>query len=382
MRGVRDDSMPHEDDRLRFKSFETQYCGFDELTSFTYAQYIYMFSRLRSSTGLPCVMRSATNPGDIGHEWVLHRWAPWLYPDPAKEPDRARPDEYAGPFQLPGHRLHYRRAHDNDTEETLCKPGDKGAYSRAFFPAAIADNPSIAVNDPEYVTRLKMLSRLERKQLLGGDWMAKADPGEFFDRTWFDIVARGPATLAVCRVRYWDRAGTAAPGKPVTTGPAWTSWLLYATDVHGFGYVEDVIRFRGEPHEVEKRIVDAARRDKRDHGDVMVCLERDPGQAGKFEVQHYIRKSLQGYNVRAVPPQGNKVYRAKPVSAQAEQRNIRVVRADWNRPFFDELESFPNGYKDQVDSLSGAYAVTLGGGGRAHVGGGDPTSPSADAGGY
>ena len=69
----------------------------------------------------------------------------------------------------------------------------------------------------------------------------------------------------------------------------------------------------------------------------------------------------------------DKVTRAKPVSAQAEAGNIRVLRRPWNDPsdslqagiprdegFFSELESFPDGkHDDIVDVLSGAFNVLV-----------------------
>ena len=52
----------------------------------------------------------------------------------------------------------------------------------------------------------------------------------------------------------------------------------------------------------------------------------------------------------------DKVTRAKPVSAQAQAGNIRVLRAPWNDAFFTELENFPDGaHDDIVDVLSGAF---------------------------
>lgn len=63
-------------DRYRYQSAEFQFVGFDELTQFPERDYVYLFSRLRRgvTTRVPLRMRSATNPGDIGHEWVKSRF--------------------------------------------------------------------------------------------------------------------------------------------------------------------------------------------------------------------------------------------------------------------------------------------------------------------
>jgi predicted phage terminase large subunit-like protein len=348
-------SIEHEKDVLRFKSDEYQYIAFDELTSFTEFQYVYLHSRLRSAAGLPCLMRGGTNPGDVGHDWVLKRWAPWLYAP------GVHTDEYEGPYAQPGEVLWFSR--DASGHETVVPRGTAGARSRAFFPARVADNPTLLKNDPEYVDRLQMLDRVSRAQLLDGDWMARAEPGELFRREWFEkkLVARGPGKLAKARVRYWDRAATegqktSGRASVKNTGPDWTAGVLMSRDVHGRIFVEDVVRFQGSPLDVENRIRATAEADKEEHGDVRIVLEQDPAAAGKFEVDQYIRRVLQGFNVHAVPARGDKVVRAKPLSAQCEHGNVYLVRGPWNEVWLAEHELFPQGKKDQVDASSGAYS--------------------------
>src|SRR5204863_6819193 len=65
-----------EKDVYRYQSAEFQFVGFDELTQFTEYQYTYLFSRLRRlrSMDIPIRMRSASNPGGIGHQWVKKRF--------------------------------------------------------------------------------------------------------------------------------------------------------------------------------------------------------------------------------------------------------------------------------------------------------------------
>ena len=61
-----------EDDVYQYDSAEFQFVGFDELTSFNEQQYTYLFSRLRATKDnlVPLRMRSASNPGNRGHDWV------------------------------------------------------------------------------------------------------------------------------------------------------------------------------------------------------------------------------------------------------------------------------------------------------------------------
>jgi len=68
--------METEQDRYQYQGAEYQYVAFDELTQFTETQYLYLASRLRQPRGgvLPLRLRSATNPGGVGHAWVKRRF--------------------------------------------------------------------------------------------------------------------------------------------------------------------------------------------------------------------------------------------------------------------------------------------------------------------
>jgi phage terminase large subunit-like protein len=82
---------------------------------------------------------------------------------------------------------------------------------------------------------------------------------------------------------------------------------------------------------------------------------QDPGSAGVAEAQATAR-ALDGSNVRFATASGDKETRAKPISAQAEAGNVKLVRGLWNDEFLRELENFPQGkHDDAVDALSGAY---------------------------
>jgi hypothetical protein len=85
-----------DSDIFRYQSAEFQYIGFDELTQFTRRQYTYLISRLRRPDGssdalgrVPLRMRAATNPGGIGHRWVMERFG--LKRDGTQTPNHPRP---------------------------------------------------------------------------------------------------------------------------------------------------------------------------------------------------------------------------------------------------------------------------------------------------
>jgi hypothetical protein len=186
-----------------------------------------MLSRARSSTGIPIRVRGATNPGGDGHDWVFRRWGPWL--DPASDV-RAEPGEV----------LWY--VNDESGERYVSKD-TPGALSRCFVPARLADNPHLLENDPAYVDRLTGLDALTRAQLLEGNWLARPARGVLFKRGWLPVTELLP--LHGQRVRYWDRAAS-------TTGDFTVGLRMSKAD--GVYTIEDVVRFRGTPRDVENAI--------------------------------------------------------------------------------------------------------------------------------
>ena len=78
-------------DKFRYGSSEYQYIAFDELTEFPEEDYLFLFSRLRRTyrVDVPLRVRSASNPGGIGHAWVKRRFITdaAALPASADEPD-------------------------------------------------------------------------------------------------------------------------------------------------------------------------------------------------------------------------------------------------------------------------------------------------------
>jgi predicted phage terminase large subunit-like protein len=89
-----------------------------------------------------------------------------------------------------------------------------------------------------------------------------------------------------------------------------------------------------------------------------ISIPQDPAQAGKAQAKELIA-FLAGYNVKAIPRNrstGNKLAWASPFSAQVEAGNVDVLRGPWNEAFFNILENFPEGGKDdEVDAAADAF---------------------------
>ncbi|MGE4549324.1 MAG: phage terminase large subunit [Intestinibacillus sp.] len=128
-----------ESDVTRYQSAEYDVIRFDELTHFTRYQFTYLLSRIRGANDFPKRVKSTTNPGGVGHDWVKKRYI-----------DRLTPGE----------------------------PADCGGSTRLFVPARVQDNCFLMKKDASYLKRLEQLDENSRRALLEGDWNLSA--GRYF----------------------------------------------------------------------------------------------------------------------------------------------------------------------------------------------------------
>jgi len=133
--------LQHEMVKYRYQGGEYIRACFDELTHFTETQYTYILSRLRRVKDFPIRpgVRSASNPGGLGHNWVKNRFVPPV----------AIEKLLAG------------------TQDIFWHEG------RAFVPARIADNPHL--DEDEYLEKLIHLPPVTRARLAKGDWSVIED---------------------------------------------------------------------------------------------------------------------------------------------------------------------------------------------------------------
>ncbi len=152
------------------------------------------------------------------------------------------------------------------------------------------------------------------------------------------------------RVRFWDKTATLGGKGAFTVG------LLMGEDRDHFFWILDVDRFRLDSSARERRMKDTA--ENIDGRDIHIGIEQEPGSGGKESAENTVR-NLAGYIVRIDKPSGSdssKEQRADPFSVQVNNGNVRMVIAEWNREYINELKHFPaSTYKDQVDASSGAF---------------------------
>lgn len=180
--------LEREKDVYRYQSAEMEDICFDELSGFTEFQYLYLFSRLRTTKpGVRCLMRSASNPGGLGHSWIKKRFID------VGPPGKPYTDPAAG-------------------------------TTRRFVPATLDDNPYI--QREQYERMLENLPEDQRRMLRFGDW--DAFTGQAFDEYRRDIHVVEPFAIPA----HWRRWIGNDPGY---TDPFAFYW--FAADEDGNVYV-------------------------------------------------------------------------------------------------------------------------------------------------
>lgn len=193
------------------------------------------------------------------------------------------------------------------------------------------------------------------KFVLLGSWFARSENSGLFKRDWTEMVPV-PNGRAKQRVRTWDLAFS-LPSEQYPN-PDWTRGLLVSKDSDSVYTVEDLASMRDRVNRVEKLIFETA---ARDGTSVLISIPLDPAAAaGAYAKDLQRRLSEAGYMVRLTKPVASKVTRFAPFSSVAQAGYVRVVEADWNIEFFDELEIFDGDKKkkdDICDCCSDAFLL-------------------------
>ncbi|MFZ5975211.1 MAG: terminase large subunit domain-containing protein [Bacillota bacterium] len=202
-------NMQHVNDRTNYQGKRFDFVAFDELTHFTWDEYSYMMSRNRpGGPGTRVYIRSTTNPGGIGHGWVMDRFisvAPPMTP-------------VTGEYDI---------ITPKGKTITLIR-------KRIFIPATVFDNPAMLDNDPNYLANLAMMPEAEKEALLYGSWDSfrgqafrewRNDPAHYDDQRWTHVIK--PFKIP----KHWlvYRAFDFGYAKPFSVG-----W--YAVDTDGVVY--------------------------------------------------------------------------------------------------------------------------------------------------
>lgn len=319
---------------------------FDESCDFPEEVIVYLMSRMRNANvDYPPQMYLMTNPD---YNSFLRVWLQDYYLDNKGIPIPERAGHVRYFFRQSNTVLWY-----NTLEEAEAVHGSgpqSGITSFAFIGATVQDNPHLLKAQPDYISRLMSLPRVEMERLLLGSWFARQESSGLFKREWCEMVSY-PDSSKCKRVRSWDFAFS-LPSEAYPN-PDYTAGVLISKNMSNVYTVEDVVRMRNRVHEVEKLIFTTAIRDGRG---VTISIPQDPNAAaGAYAKDLQRRLGEMGFSCRLSRPVQSKITRFAPFSSISQAGFIRVVIADWNKDFFEELEIF-NGEKkhkdDQVDACS------------------------------
>lgn len=336
----------HVQDKYNFQGWQISAALIDEAQQLEYEQVVYIMSRLRTDANMKPYMRMTCNPDK--NSW-LRDWVDWYLQDDCGIPDESKSGVLRW-FIMQDNQPMWA----NSKEEIYELYGASvNPLSFTFINANVYDNPVMMERQPDYVAWLEGLPRVEKARLLYGDWDATETAAGYWKKEWIEEVYTAPVRVKK-RVRAWDLAAT----KPseVMPNPDWTCGVLMSRGIDDNYYVEDVVRLRERFADVEEAIFKTA---ERDGTDVTIVIPVDAGAAGKAYSGDLARRLAdKGYYVRTKRPSKSKVIRFGPFATVSEQGFVKVVHADWNSNYYDELENFTGDNKrkdDQVDATADAY---------------------------
>jgi predicted phage terminase large subunit-like protein len=317
---------------------------FDEGQNHTETQIRYLSSRIRSKAKAPHQLILTCNPKS-NHDYLLKFVRPYLDPITGIPTQESFAKEmWFGSYQ--GDTV------VAETKEELEKtyPG-VFAQTYTFIAATIKDNPRMKLLRPEYVAKLENLKRVERERLLLGSWFAKESTAGFFKRDWVEMLDESPKDPYQI-VRGMDLAASLASES--APNPDFTASVMMTKTKSGFYVVEHAERYRKLTNSVLENIVETDKRDKGFGKRCSVHIQEDPGSAGKIATMFFI-KYLVEHGVDARPDKmsghAGKLARMQPFLSLAEAGLVKVVRGEWNEVWFNELEDYIDGNRQQKDDL-------------------------------
>ena len=337
-------------DKQNLQGKEYSLIAFDECQQLTLDNVLYALSRLRSTiVDYPLRAIASCNPD---YDSFLRHWVEFAL-DERGIPIRHEKHDYPVRYFVQttnGVQWFKDRA---EAEAIYGTKNDSGIKSFKFVPATALDNTVLLKTNPEYLSTLKALPRVEMERLLLGSWYARESASGYFKRDWVNLVDHYNIKTHR-RVRAWDLAFS----KPSEVRPDVdaTAGVLMSKDKESVYTIENVVTIRERVHEVEALIFKTA---QDDGTDTIISLPLDPGAtAGAYCKDLARRLSERGFVVKLTKPEKGKLQRFLPFASAAEAGYVCVVRAEWTDPMFTEMEQmdFTNkSHDDMADACSDCF---------------------------
>lgn len=333
----------------------------DEGTQLSERQIWFLISRLRNGKD-PSLKPNIWITCNPDPDSYLFDWVKW-YLYPVGHPLAGRPDKAKNGVKRYFVSTPEGLVWSEDEQELiqnykhLLTEGTRPLSFR-FIGGTVYDNPPLLINSPQYLTNLlQQKDRVVKERELYGNWFARKEDSAYFYRGWCDIVDEVPADV-VKRARSWDFAYT-LPSE-TNPNPDYTAGVRMSKGADGYFYVEHMVLKRTGAGEVIPLVRDTAVSDSSMYGRVEVTIPQDPA-GGVYTARSQI-DALRGYGIHPIPIKvGNKgkLHRFLPFSAAAMNRQVKVVRGDWNDAFFHQLEVFGTDsstvHDDAVDAVADAF---------------------------
>lgn len=331
-------------DITNFDGLQASLVVFDEAQWHSEVQIKYLESRIRSKAKGPHQLIATANPNL--HCYLYQFVKPYLN----METGIPRPE-------LSGIERYYAVYNgatvigDSSKELTdLYGPGCS-PQTYTYISATVADNPVMRKLNLAYVTRLENLKRTERDRLYLGSWHAKENSAGYFRRDMCEEISTPPTDITN-RVRGMDLAGS-LPSEAYPN-PDWTASVMMSRTKSGFYVVEHVERYRKLINGVMENIAATDKKDKELGVECAVYLPEDPGAAAKAATMFFVKSLVESsVDARMDKTGGNKskLSRMQPFLSLAEAGLVKVVKGDWNDMWYNELEDFVDGNRQQKDDM-------------------------------
>jgi predicted phage terminase large subunit-like protein len=291
----------------RYWGDEYTWIGVDEMTNFREHEPIAKLKvRLRSPVGVPTRFVATGNPCGPLHKYIKER-----YIEPA----------------LP---MHPHR--DPVTGRTLL-----------FIPSKMADNPSIAENDPTYSASVDGIGGWLARALKEGDWTISPE-GNIFRREYFNTTYRMDSLPNFLYSIYsWDCAFKETKRSDRSAG---THWGVTKNGVYLLNAFADKLEYP----DLKRKVIDMY-----DSFPASALWVED--KASGISLIQELRRDT-SIPLKPIGVDTNKFSRAVSVTSWFESGRVFLPeRAPWRDDYIEELCAFPEGaYDDYVDSTSQALS--------------------------
>ena len=329
---------------------EVSFFAFDQIEEFQQEQFLKILGCSRSTCGVKPQIFATCNPKAISWLRTFLDW--FIASDGYVDLERNGQLRYFTVVQDSDDRTQFQFV-DADWRDA----NDMPPKSMTFIVSDIFDNPALLKSNPEYLSSLMAQNAVDRARYLGirgrgGNWNIVESAGLMFQSSWFEIVDRIPdhrPDVKKC-VRFWDLAATVKD----YSDPSASVKMITVNDDDGkqIFYILDMTNEVMTPDRIEQRILGCANGDG--NGFAARWEQERGGSAAIRDTAARVR-NLIGFNAGGVLSYGDKVERAKGLSAAAEQGRVKLLRASWNATFLNQFQEFPDGSKDDIVD-AGSYA--------------------------